>query len=123
VQRAGHPGGAGRPRAAAPPAGVEPLWLLLLGHSFTAHISRRLQCCWWCSLRWQPTAHPHYVLSSLQAILETLAQATLAYGRRNVRMLYDALSTLAEAVGRGEQPTHLSGHGGQPGILVPLIFN
>jgi hypothetical protein len=41
-------------------------------------------------------------LCTLQGILETLARATLAYGRRNVRMLYDALSTLAEAVGRGE---------------------
>mmetsp|Transcript_18691 Transcript_18691/g.56506 ORF Transcript_18691/g.56506 Transcript_18691/m.56506 type:complete len:924 (-) Transcript_18691:2081-4852(-) len=40
------------------------------------------------------------LLPRLKAVLETLAAATLLYGRRNVRMLYDALSTLAEAVGR-----------------------
>ena len=33
-----------------------------------------------------------------QAILETLARAVLVYGRRNARILYDALGTLAEAV-------------------------
>ncbi len=41
-------------------------------------------------------------------MLETLAAATLLYGRRNVRMLYDALSTLAEAAGRAlGEPCHL----------------
>ena len=42
-------------------------------------------------------------------MLETLAAATLLYGRRNVRMLYDALSTLAEAAGRAlGEPCHLA---------------
>lgn len=38
--------------------------------------------------------------SHLQAILEHLAIACTKYGRRNLRLLYDALSTLAESVGR-----------------------
>ncbi len=36
----------------------------------------------------------------LQPILETLGKACSLYGRRNLRMLYDALSTLADMVGR-----------------------
>ena len=35
----------------------------------------------------------------LPAILDTLAGAVLAYSRRNLRLLYDSLSTLADAVG------------------------
>ena len=35
----------------------------------------------------------------LQIILETLANACATYGRKNLRILYDALSTLAELVG------------------------
>lgn len=35
----------------------------------------------------------------LQVILETLANACATYGRKNLRILYDALSTLAELVG------------------------
>ena len=51
-----------------------------------------------------------------QAILETLAHATRVYGRRNVRMLYDALSTLAEAVGRAlAEPTFLQ-------LLMPALL-
>ena len=36
----------------------------------------------------------------MQPILETLGRACSTYGRRNLRMLYDALSTLADMVGR-----------------------
>jgi len=35
----------------------------------------------------------------LPAILDTLAGAVPAYSRRNLRLLYDSLSTLADAVG------------------------
>lgn len=35
----------------------------------------------------------------LPAVLETLARAVPGYSRRNLRLLYDALSTLADAVG------------------------
>ena len=35
----------------------------------------------------------------LQAIVETLAMACTRYGRKNLRILYDALSTLAELMG------------------------
>lgn len=36
----------------------------------------------------------------LQQILDTLARAVATYGRRNMRIMYDALGTLAEAVGQ-----------------------
>ena len=36
----------------------------------------------------------------MQAILQTLGQAGVRYTRKNLRILYDALSTLADAVGR-----------------------
>lgn len=45
-------------------------------------------------------AGPEGLMPRLMPILETLARATLAYSRKNLRILYDALSTLAEAVGR-----------------------
>ena len=35
-----------------------------------------------------------------QVILETLGKAGAVYTRKNLRILYDALSTLADAVGR-----------------------
>ncbi|KAK9804853.1 hypothetical protein WJX72_008726 [[Myrmecia] bisecta] len=41
----------------------------------------------------------HALMPRMQAILETLAKACLTYGRKNLRILYDALSTLADAVG------------------------
>ena len=47
---------------------------------------------------------------SLQAILQTLAQAFGLYGRKNLRILYDALSTLCEVVGPTRelaQPRHM----------------
>lgn len=36
----------------------------------------------------------------MQQILDTLARAVSTYGRRNTRIMYDALGTLAEAVGQ-----------------------
>lgn len=41
----------------------------------------------------------HCGVAVLQIILETLANACATYGRKNLRILYDALSTLAELVG------------------------
>ena len=35
----------------------------------------------------------------LQPIVETMAKAVQCYGRRNLRLAYDALGTLAEAAG------------------------
>ncbi len=53
--------------------------------------------------------------TSSQAILETLARAVLVYGRRNARILYDALGTLAEAVhGALAEPMFL-------GIIMPPL--
>jgi transportin-1 len=39
------------------------------------------------------------LLPKLQPVLDTLAKACALYGRKNLRILYDALSTLAEAAG------------------------
>ena len=60
-----------------------------------------------------PVVQPHAMMS--QAILETLARAVLVYGRRNARILYDALGTLAEAVhGALAEPMFL-------GIIMPPL--
>lgn len=100
MQRPGHPGGAGRPRAAAAPAGgffCRDCFTGPFRHCISYSLDDGKRCVGLAPGVVQPCR-----LCALQGILETLAQATLAYGRRNVRMLYDALSTLAEAVGRGE---------------------
>lgn len=39
------------------------------------------------------------LLPRLPAILKTVAAALAMYGRKNLRILYDAISTLADAVG------------------------
>lgn len=39
------------------------------------------------------------LLPRLPAILKTMAAALAMYGRKNLRILYDAISTLADAVG------------------------
>ena len=39
------------------------------------------------------------LLPRLPAILRTVAAALAMYGRKNLRILYDAISTLADAVG------------------------
>ncbi len=39
------------------------------------------------------------LLPRLPAILKTVAAALSMYGRKNLRILYDAISTLADAVG------------------------
>ena len=65
----------------------------------------------------QVRAQPQAASSpSAQAILETLARAVLVYGRRNARILYDALGTLAEAVhGALAEPMFLTV------IMPPLV--
>ncbi len=42
---------------------------------------------------------PEQLVPRLKVILETLAKACATYGRKNLRILYDAISTLAELVG------------------------
>lgn len=42
---------------------------------------------------------PEQLVARLKVILETLAKACATYGRKNLRILYDAISTLAELVG------------------------
>ena len=42
---------------------------------------------------------PEQLVPRLKVILETLAKACASYGRKNLRILYDAISTLAELVG------------------------
>ena len=39
------------------------------------------------------------ILPRMTPVLETLAAALGVYGRKNLRILYDAISTLADAVG------------------------
>lgn len=58
------------------------------------------------------------MLVSLQAILQTLAQAFGLYGRKNLRILYDALSTLCEVVG----PTHELAHPRHAGAIVGPVL-
>lgn len=43
---------------------------------------------------------PEHLVPRLKPILETLAKACATYGRKNLRILYDAISTLAEMVGK-----------------------
>ena len=52
--------------------------------------------------------------SCVQAILDTLAVAATRYTRKNMRILYDALSTLADAQ-RAKLVPHL------PTIMPPLL--
>ena len=42
---------------------------------------------------------PEQLVPRLKPILETLAKACATYGRKNLRILYDAIKTLAEMVG------------------------
>lgn len=57
------------------------------------------------------------LLPRLKGILETLSAATMVYGRRNMRMLCDALSTMAEASGRAlGEPAHL--HAIMPALIA-----
>ena len=41
-----------------------------------------------------------HLVPRLRVILETLAKACATYGRKNLRILYDAISTLAEMAGK-----------------------
>lgn len=43
---------------------------------------------------------PDLLIPRLRPILETLAKACATYGRKNLRILYDAISTLAEMAGK-----------------------
>lgn len=43
---------------------------------------------------------PELLVPCLRVILETLAKACATYGRKNLRILYDAISTLAEMAGK-----------------------
>ena len=43
---------------------------------------------------------PEHLVPRLKVILETLAKACATYGRKNLRILYDAISTLAEMAGK-----------------------
>ena len=43
---------------------------------------------------------PEHLVPRLRVILETLAKACATYGRKNLRILYDAISTLAEMAGK-----------------------
>lgn len=57
------------------------------------------------------------LLPRLKKVLDTLSAASTVYGRRNMRMLCDALSTLAEAVGRAlGEPAHL--HAIMPALMT-----
>ena len=42
---------------------------------------------------------PEHLVTRLKVILETLAKACATYGRKNLRILYDAIKTLAELMG------------------------
>ena len=42
---------------------------------------------------------PEHLATRLKLILETLAKACATYGRKNLRILYDAIKTLAELMG------------------------
>ena len=50
---------------------------------------------------------PEHLVPRLKPILETLAKACATYGRKNLRILYDAISTLAEMVGKELADPHL----------------
>jgi transportin-1 len=57
------------------------------------------------------------LFNAMQKVLDTLSAASTVYGRRNMRMLCDALSTLAEAVGRAlGEPAHL--HAIMPALMT-----
>lgn len=52
---------------------------------------------------------PEHLIPRLKPILETLAKACATYGRKNLRILYDAIKTLAELVGESlAEPSLLS---------------
>ena len=47
----------------------------------------------------QSLSPPEQLVPRLKPILDTLAKACATYGRKNLRILYDAIKTLAEMVG------------------------